>query len=250
VVRARPHDREPNGIGNASDQVGRHLQAHLYGGALGIFEDEVVDGVGPGPSIATGDYRHGNVDIVGGGLLANEFVPTPVSTYQYLTAAGLIPRHGRDSQRLLRHYWPRMQRIVGPVHEVTSADSRVRLHPTLRDRWGMPVARLSGSVHPEDLRTQAFLSTRAADWLTASGAVRVVPNLVRETVGPSTGTHQAGTLRMGDDPVRSATDSLGRVWGHENLRVADGSLHVTNSGVNPVLTIFANALRIAHNMAE
>ena len=42
----------------------------------------------------------------------------------------------------------------------------------------------------------------------------------------------------------SVTDPDGRVWGHDNLRVVDGSTHVTNGGVNPVLTIYANAFRI------
>jgi GMC oxidoreductase/Gluconate 2-dehydrogenase subunit 3 len=40
--------REPDGLGNAHDQVGRHLQGHLYGGAIGIFDDVVNDLVGPG----------------------------------------------------------------------------------------------------------------------------------------------------------------------------------------------------------
>jgi choline dehydrogenase-like flavoprotein len=251
LLLASAHPAEPDGIGNGADQVGRHLQAHLYGGALGIFDDEVVDGVGPGPSIATGDYRHDNPGIVGGGLLANEFVPTPVSAYQYLTGAGLIPRYGAGSKRLMREFWPRMQRVVGPVHELTSADSRVRLDARRRDAFGMPLVRLSGAVHPEDRRTQAFLSDRAADWLTAAGATKVVGNDPRPPgAGPSSGTHQAGTCRMGDDQARSVTDPYGRIWGHDNVRVIDGSVHVTNSGVNPVLTIFANALRSATDMAR
>ena len=49
---------------------------------------------------------------------------------------------------------------------------------------------------------------------------------------------------MGTDPAHSVTDPYGRVWGHDNVRVVDGSLHVTNGGVNPVLTIFANAYRV------
>jgi choline dehydrogenase-like flavoprotein len=144
-----------------------------------------------------------------------------------------------------------MQRVVGPVHELTSADSRVRLDLRRRDAWGMPVVRLSGGAHPEDLRAHAFLSDRAADWLTASGARTVVRAGPRSLdAGPSVGQHQAGTCRMGDDPARSVTDPYGRVWGHDNVRVIDGSVHVTNAGVNPVLTIFANALRTATDMAR
>jgi choline dehydrogenase-like flavoprotein len=118
------------------------------------------------------------------------------------------------------------------------------------DSYGRPLVRLSGSVHPEDLRTQAFLADRAAGWLTAAGAVQVVRAAPRPAgIGPSSGQHQAGTLRMGADPATSATDPAGRVWGHGNIRVADASVHVTNGGVNPVLTIFANALRVTTDMA-
>jgi choline dehydrogenase-like flavoprotein len=53
----------------------------------------------------------------------------------------------------------------------------------------------------------------------------------------------------GDDPARSVTDPYGRVWGHENVRIAGGSVHVTHGGVNPLLTILAGSLRIAENLA-
>jgi choline dehydrogenase-like flavoprotein len=55
---------------------------------------------------------------------------------------------------------------------------------------------------------------------------------------------------MGTDPKTSVADPFGRVWGHDNLRIADGSLHVTNGGVNPVLTIYANAFRVIDLMVS
>lgn len=240
------HEREPDGLGNNADQVGRHLQGHAYAGAIGIFDDEVVDLLGPGPSIATGDYRHGNDGIIGGGLLANEFVPTPASTYAFLAQAGLIPWWGQEAKHGMRHLLRRMHRIVGPIQEVTSASSRVTVDRNVRDRFGIPVARLQGALHPEDIRGSRFLRDRAAEWLEASGAARVA-RLPTATLdgGPSGGQHQAGTCRMGDDPASSVVDPRGRVWGHPNVRVADGSVHVTGGGVNPVLSIVANALRIA-----
>jgi choline dehydrogenase-like flavoprotein len=247
LLLASGSDREPDGLGNTHDQVGRHLQGHLYGGAIGIFDDAVNDLVGPGPSISTHDFRHGNDGLVGGGMIANEFVPTPVSTFGYLRQAGLIGPHGLAAKQGLRHLLPRMQRVVGPVHEMTSADNRVRLDPTVTDSLGIPVARLSGRLHPNDLAVQQVLGDRAADWLRASGATMAIAyGFPPDNVAPSSGQHQAGTCRMGTDPATSVTDPCGRVWGHPNLRVIDGSLHVTNGGVNPVLTIFANAFRIMH----
>ncbi|SDT05672.1 GMC family oxidoreductase [Microlunatus soli] len=245
------HDHEPNGIGNNTDQVGRHLQAHLYAGALGVFEDEIFTLEGPGVSIATCDFRHGNADLVGGGMLANEFVPTPSSTFDYLVSAGVFPPYGPRAKDGMRQWTRRMTRVVGPIQEVTSAESRVRLDPDVRDRYGNPVAALSGALHPSDLRARDFMTERAAEWLTAAGASQVfaAPPGGGGPNGPSTGQHQAGTCRMGTDPKSSVTDPDGRVWGHDNLWVADGSLNVTNGGVNPVLTIFAGALRVADRIA-
>jgi choline dehydrogenase-like flavoprotein len=247
LLLASGSDREPDGLGNAHDQVGRQLQGHLYGGAIGIFDDVVNDLVGPGPSISTHDFRHGNEGLVGGGMIANEFVPTPVSAFGYLRQVGLIGPHGLAAKQGLRRLMPRTQRVVGPVQEVTSADSRVRLDPSVTDSLGIPVARLSGRPHPNDLAVQRMLGERAADWLRAAGAATAIAyGPAPDSLVPSSGQHQAGTCRMGTDPATSVTDPYGRVWNHPNLRVIDGSLHVTNGGVNPVLTIFANAFRIMH----
>jgi choline dehydrogenase-like flavoprotein len=242
------HDREPAGLGNSTDQVGRYLQGHSYGGAIGIFDDPIEDLVGPGPSVAVVGFRHDNEFVIGGGILAKEFVPTPANTFRYLSGAGLIGPHGRAAKQGMRELAPRMMRVMGPIQEVTMASARVRIDPAVTDRFGTPVARLSGDLHPEDHRGQAFLSERSAEWLTASGAATVVPTAAARPFGPSGGQHQAGTTRMGDSPATSVTDPFGRIWGHANVRVADGGLHVTNGGVNPVLTIFANALRIADHM--
>jgi choline dehydrogenase-like flavoprotein len=66
----------------------------------------------------------------------------------------------------------------------------------------------------------------------------------------SAGQHQAGTCRMGHDPHSSVTDASGRVHGHDNLYIADASLHVTNGGFNPVLTVMALAFRVARAIAS
>ncbi|TDD26917.1 GMC family oxidoreductase [Kribbella turkmenica] len=244
------HDDEPDGLGNNRDQVGRYLQAHVYAGAVGLFDDEVVDLVGPGVSVATCDFRHGNAGIVGGGMLADEFVPTPAATYDYLTSAGLIPRAGAAGKQAMRHAARRMMRVVGPIQEVTSAESRVRVDPGVVDRFGNPVVVISGSIHPEDVRAHAFMSAKAQEWLIEAGAVRTAVGRRGSRRQASVGQHQAGSCRMGDDPARSVTDPYGRVWGHDNVWIADASVHVTNGGVNPVLTVLANSLRIAGHLVR
>jgi choline dehydrogenase-like flavoprotein len=53
---------------------------------------------------------------------------------------------------------------------------------------------------------------------------------------------------MGDDPHTSVVARWGQVHGHDNLFVMDGSVHVTNGGFNPVLTILALAFRAAEHV--
>ena len=63
---------------------------------------------------------------------------------------------------------------------------------------------------------------------------------------PLTGTaHACGTLVMGNSPVTSAVDANGRVHGLDNVYVVDGSVLPRSSRVNPALTIYAWALRVA-----
>jgi choline dehydrogenase-like flavoprotein len=80
---------------------------------------------------------------------------------------------------------------------------------------------------------------KAAQWLEASGAVLTWPKSPGR--GLSGGQHQAGTCRMGNDPKTSVVDRYCRVHDLDNLYVIDGSVHVTNGGFNPVLTIMAIA---------
>jgi choline dehydrogenase-like flavoprotein len=66
---------------------------------------------------------------------------------------------------------------------------------------------------------------------------------------PFFSAHQMGTACMGSDPERSVVDPDGRVWGYDNLLVADASLFPQASGVNPMLTIMAMARRVAERFA-
>lgn len=57
--------------------------------------------------------------------------------------------------------------------------------------------------------------------------------------------HASGTCRMGVDPQSSVVDTSNRVHSVQNLYIVDSSFFTTSSGINPSLTIAANALRVA-----
>jgi choline dehydrogenase-like flavoprotein len=225
----------PAGVGNRYDWVGRNLQGHAYTGAFGLFEEDIFDDVGPGASIAISDFSHHNPGIVGGGILANEFVRLPY-LFAGIRPPG-SPTWGKGHKEFQRKYFRKNAQVVGPIQEMPFFDSRVQIDPAVKDSWGIPVVRLSGHRHPKDAEGCDFLSRKAEMILKTAGAFqtwRSVPGL-----GLSGGQHQAGTCRMGNDPQLSVTDKFGRVHDTPNVFVADASLHVNNGGFNPALTIMA-----------
>lgn len=238
----------PDGLGNHSGHLGRHVQGHYYPVGYGLLPRGVENpNLGPGVCIATTQFNHGNPGVIGGAMLANDFVKTPVIFWR----TGLppdVPRWGLANKRAMRDLYLRSIDVRGPVQEIPSPESRVTLDPNLRDAFGLPVARLSGTTHPETVRTAEFIRRRAEEWLRASGAERIWSWPPEKRF--SAGQHQAGTCRMSADPRHGVTDAWGRVHGHENLFVCDGSLHVTNGGFNPALTIMALAFRTAEHIAK
>ena len=132
----------------------------------------------------------------------------------------------------------------------------VELSKTATDFLGQPRARVAMKF---DLAAvENTLRTLNAE-LVRSGVARIQssaqkPSFVRghRTQGTpfaTGGGHLMGTTRMGKDPSRSVTDTVGRVHGFSNLYVAGASLFPAASAANPTLTIVALALRLAKHLA-
>ncbi|HMK38707.1 MAG TPA: GMC family oxidoreductase [Bacteroidota bacterium] len=235
----------PAGVGNRYDWVGRNLQGHAYTGAFGLFEEDIFDDVGPGATLAISDFSHHNPGIIGGGILANEFTRLPY-LFSNVRPPG-SPMWGKEHKDFQRKYFRRNVQVFGPIQEIPSFDSRVQVDPLVRDSWGIPVVRLSGHRHPRDVEGCEFLSGKAEMILKEAGAFQTWRNV--GGTGLSGGQHQAGTCRMGDDPQTSVTDRFGRVHDTPNVFVSDASLHVTNGGFNPALTIMALGYWVGEHIA-
>jgi choline dehydrogenase-like flavoprotein len=76
------------------------------------------------------------------------------------------------------------------------------------------------------------------------------PMLIRQAENNERLAHVCGTCRFGEDPANSVLDRDNRAHGVENLYVADASFFPTSAGINPGLTIAANALRAADNILK
>ena len=138
----------------------------------------------------------------------------------------------------------------------------------MKDKWGIPVLRfhfrwtdaeLKQVEHMEKTFTELIETMggkvntprRAAEESVPVGTEAIKPRPVEEKI--SVGgeiIHEVGTIRMGDDPNKSALNKYCQAHDVKNLFVADGGPFVSNPDKNPTLTICALAWRTAEYLAE
>ena len=115
---------------------------------------------------------------------------------------------------------------------------------------GRPAAALAvGGTSTLNISIQAdsdFLIEKLSFNADAAGATQTWKRAPGKSL--SGGQHQAGTCRMGNDPKTSVVDRNCRLHDADNVFVIDASVHVTNGGFNPALTILANAYRASANL--
>lgn len=144
---------------------------------------------------------------------------------------GMIRPEGRGSVRKLPSLGDPLVR-----YSLTDAD-RARIGDILDKLIDLLFAAGAKAVHPgiaghPGIRRDAHRPGQAGGWgdLKRAGLMTI---------------HLFGTCPPGEDAGRTATDSFGRVWGVENLIVADASQIPDPIGVNPQATVMAMARRNA-----
>jgi hypothetical protein len=146
----------------------------------------------------------------------------------------------------LRWAAPRLsQRITGLLviaEDEARIENGVTLDARRPDGYGLPQLVIHHRYTRGDRAARRTLIGRARQILLEAGAKLTVVYPI------TTFSHAVGTLRMGEDPWESPLDPECRFRGTENLYVVDGSFMPSSGGVNPSLTIAANALRAAELM--
>lgn len=132
--------------------------------------------------------------------------------------------------------------IVG--EDMPRESNRITLSPSVRDRFGNPVANVHVDDHANDAAMREHAYRQAERLYQAAGAIRTF------RTPPYPSTHNLGTARMS----RRAADGVCNGWGqtHDiaNLFISDGSQFTTGAAENPTLTIVALAIRQADHIAR
>ncbi|NET10985.1 MAG: GMC family oxidoreductase [Symploca sp. SIO2B6] len=235
------NDQHPNGLANSSDQVGRNLMKHLTTAMVALTTS-------PNPSIfqktiAISDFYWGEEDfpypmgfIQNTGNVLKDMIPAEAPK---LLAPFVKFVPGSELERVAQYatgWWLQTEDLPNPNNRVRVSDGKIYLDYT-----------------PNNVEAGDRLIQR---WTQILKAVDRAEHVIPFGIYPRNKTplqvvgHQCGTCRMGTDPATSVLDLDCQTHDIGNLYVVDGSFFVSSAGVNPTLTIIANALRVGDRIAE
>src|SRR3954454_7373366 len=230
----------PDGMANSSGQVGRNYMRHTTGSVYAIFDKPVhmyrgTTMAGIVRDEARNDPSRG---FVGGYELETLSLGLP------FMAAFLDPgAWGEGFARKMEPY-PNMAGMWVVGEDMPRETNRVTLHPSEKDKFGMPMPNVHFDDHPNDIAMRSHAMIQGAAVHQAAGAVEVY-----ETP-PYPSTHNLGTNRMSANPRDGVVNKWGQTHDIKNLFVSDGSQFTTGGAENPTLTIVTLAIRQAEHMAD
>lgn len=118
-------------------------------------------------------------------------------------------------------------------------------HPENRVEACGDSIRIASRPRSADVRRGAALRRHVLRVFARYAPIPVFGTSDRKALG-----HVCGTARFGATPAEGVIDGNHRVHGTENLYISDASSFPTSGGVNPALTVAANALRLAAHLDE
>ncbi|MGO9159087.1 GMC oxidoreductase [Mycobacterium sp.] len=234
----------PRGLANGSDWVGRNLMRHLLD-PIEIWPHPDYKTTAANKEIGLNDFyfwegqKYGTVQSFG-----------PVPPMQWLTNR---PDRRGKALRLMRPAVRQIYKriftgalVLGAMTEdLPYLDNRVLPYdrPSLDGRQRL---RIQYRLHPSEIERRAAFLRQLKEVLQP---FRNMP-LGGGGEGNTNLGHVCGTCRFGTDPKTSVLDPQNRAHEVDNLYVVDASFFPSSTGLNPSLTVAANALRVAAHVNQ
>jgi len=248
----------PHGLANNNGLVGQNLLFSSFGEARARFriskrkaEWPWIDDTSPFVQRSVQDFYLMKDDRAGfrkGGTLSFVWThPNPIFAAVGMAELGNDGFFGKELKDKLREYRDSKILQFETFGEfLATPGTNVVVDDSVKDKYGLPVAKISIDRHPLDLKSVSYLVDRGEEILRELKPEKIDK---RTTVGV---THiiQGGTCRMGNDPASSVLDKNCRSHEVPNLYVVDGSFLPTSGGIPLTLTICANSFRVGHAMTR
>jgi choline dehydrogenase-like flavoprotein len=244
--------RYPNGIGNGNDVIGRYfteqVRFHLYGFLPELIGGPVHndDGIG-GEHIYLPRYNHRDgrkrdylrgfgMQFWGSGAQMNA------------NFGKSLPGFGVDLKQAIKKRYPALVALHPYGEVLPRPENRITVDPRRLDSFGVPVAKIDYRVSENERKMIAEMYDAAESILRAAKA-EILPFERGSLDFAGSAIHEHGTVRMGEDPKRSALNSFCQSHEVRNLFCVDGAAFPTCTEKNPTLTILALAWRATDYLA-
>jgi choline dehydrogenase-like flavoprotein len=242
--------RFPNGLANSSGILGRYLMDHHYGsGASGRYPghlDRRTFGSRPnGIYIARfRNVKDAHPDFLRGyGMQGG-------SGRSGWDRGGSMPGYGAAfKQSLIDDLGPWSLSASGWGETLPNADNRVTLDPDVKDKWGIPAARIEVRWRDNERAMDKDMQAAMAEMLDAAGCTDIRTH--GSTNPPGHCIHEMGGARMSLTPKDGVLNKWNQAWDVKNLFMTDGACMASNGCQNPSITYMALTARaVAHAVAE
>ena len=235
----------PDGLGNRSGVLGRYLTEHTTAdGAVGLvpgYLDKYPYGYRPN-GLYIPRFRNLSADDEGLDFVRGYNFQGGAMRPGWDLNYKLIPGFGKEFKQAMQGPGPWVMYLVGFGEVLPRYENRVYLHPTLKDRYGIPQVAFDFHNSPNEDALRADLIREAKTMLELAGAVGVQTFASNQ---PGRSIHEMGTARMGKDPATSFLNGWNQSHEVPNLFVTDGACMPSASCVNPSLTFMALTARAA-----
>jgi len=242
LLLANTSKRFPQGLANSNDLVGRNLMLHPLAYIEGTVKEDIKSSHGPqGCCIVSQEFfaTSPKNSFVRGCTLQVLRSPDLVECAKRGIRNGSI-RFGATFHTDLMKAYNRTICLSFIVEDLPEATNRVSLSKRT-DNVGVPLPQVHYRIGKNSREIMKFAIARGMELLESIGAE------CTSSFAPvgNAGWHLMGTARMGNDSSTSVTNKFGQTHEIDNLFIADSSLFVTSSSVNPASTIGALAMYVA-----
>jgi choline dehydrogenase-like flavoprotein len=264
--------RHPNGLANSSNVVGKYLHDST-GASMGGYLPQLFDrkrynedGVG-GMHVYSPwwldnkklDFPRGYHIEYGGGMQMPGYgfgfnIQEKNGKYLVKGVKKEAGGYGKSLKQDYRYFYGAGVGMAGRGEAIATADNYCEIDPEVVDKYGIPVLRFHVKWTDYEVKQAKHMKETFREMMHNMGAVITYgddgPENNYGLEDPGKIIHEAGTVRMGNDPRSSALNRFNQAHDCKNLFVVDGGPFVSQADKNITWTILALSMRASENLVD
>src|SRR3954447_1922127 len=265
--------RHPNGLANSGNVVGKYLHDSTGSGMGGIIpalfgRKRYNEDGAAGMHVYTPwwldnkklDFPRGYHIEYGGGMGMplygfNWGIENLNGKYAVMGKQKEGGGYGKSLKEDYRYFYGAEVGMAGRGEAIALESNYCEIDPTVIDKYGIPVLRFHTKYTDYEVNQAKHMTETFSEILHAMGAVITwgANNNKENNWGleaPGQIIHEAGTVRMGDDPKKSALNQWNQAWDCKNLLVVDGAPFVSQADKNITWTILALSMHASEHLVD